>query len=136
MKKLATLLFFLLVQIANFAFGQTTLISDVQNNNLKPRKTRYYRIPGQGILIQLRYKSGENFFFMVNDRESREGDFINEDYPINQRRLKMTSAGPMFFVLRRSKHAPEKYQYSFDTKSWSYDKIPSSSWRVGDREGP
>ncbi|MEZ4103434.1 MAG: hypothetical protein R3B55_02690 [Candidatus Paceibacterota bacterium] len=97
------------------------------------KKREYRNTNGKGTLLHISCKDRSHFFFLIQNKTDTAGIFLNENYEITGKNLKVTSSGPSFFVVKR-KYASEKYQYNFSTNSWNFDKITPPSWSTGDRE--
>lgn len=100
-------------------------------------KTReYVSAPGHGLLVHTTCTDSTHFFFLIDQKTDSIGTWLNEKYTVRGIKLKVTSIGNQFFVVRKSKHSSGRYQYDFRKYSWHYSNIPSSSWSTGDREDP
>ncbi len=99
------------------------------------KKREYVQALGRGTLLHISCKDQTHLFFLLQERLDSSGVLLNSSYKVAGKNLKLTSVGPDFFVVKR-KSAPTKYQYTFKTKSWRFDKAVPPSWSTGNREDP
>ena len=98
--------------------------------------TKYVKLIGGGMILHTTCKENElNYFFFINNQSDTVGELLNRDYDILGKKMKITSSGPDFFVVRKNKQSG-KYQYTFGTKSWYFDKPKRQGWSTGNREDP
>ncbi len=132
MRNLITLVFLVLPYVT---FGQSlSRISEVTCEEIQ-KKREYKKVLGKGVLLHISCVDSTHFFFLLKEKADSSGILLNSSYEVKGKNLKVTSTGPDFFVVKR-KSAPTKYQYTFKTKSWRFDKAVPPSWSTGNREDP
>ncbi len=129
------LTFIMSIFVFNFLCAQKPIRSAI--NLCDEEKTReYVRALGHGLLLHTTCADSTHFFFLIDQKTDTIGKWLNEKYTVRGTKLKITSIGNKFFVVRKSKHSRGRYQYDFKKYSWHYSDIPSSSWSTGNREDP
>lgn len=133
MKTLIT--FFLVIGLPSLAFTQTN--SEIKNTPCDEitKRREYKEMLGEGIILHKSCKDSTHYFFLLQERTDTIGELLNEDYRILGHKLKITSTGSRFFVVRGS-YPKGKYQYDRNNKSWYFDRIYPSGWSIGNREDP
>lgn len=130
-----SLTFLTLLIFPFLAFGQNfSKISKVTCKEIQ-KKREYREIVGKGILLHISCEDLTHLFFLLKEKTDSSGIHLNDSYTVRGKNLKLTSIGPKFFVVKR-KTSPVKYQYTFDTSSWSFDEVTQPSWSTGNREDP
>lgn len=109
-------------------------LTDIDCEEIK-KKREYVQTRGRGTLLHISCKDLTHIFFLLEEEIDSSGVLLNSSYKVSGKNLKLTSVGPDFFVVKR-KSTPAKYQYTFKTKSWRFDKAVPPSWSTGNREDP
>lgn len=121
MKNLITLL---LCTITFLGIKSQELVPIYKADSCKKLKLTYHPVLGKGYVLHTKCKTSQkhNSFFHINSRSDSVGLLLNESINLVRKKMKIRTIGPKYFTVKVFGES-WVYRYTFDTKSWTDEKI-------------